>query len=584
VFRQARSSVIERAADGLLFVLTIALPIYPWVAQTFPVWAPPLRLLLGAALAVAVIAEIVLRRVRALVPLAVVLLILAGVQVVAALRSPNSDYATRELLNWTLYLPLALVVWRLQRVMLVVYGLVLSGAVVVAGVVLQRFDVLGGTWGAAFEGGGTRRYTSFLQNPNDLGLVMAIDAVVVVALIAHTRGRRAVLLGLLAGTFALAVVFSSSRGSLLAMLLGLAIVTAVYVIAGRRHAGGSSKTRLGSVLVAGLIGVVVLGGSVVRDFRHSVFGAVIRGDASLETRVDRWRLLLAGPNDPMFGNGYGGFDDALDRNPRNLLRNPSAEEGLMAWGRLTGARELETVETPVYVGRRAVLLRGNRAGETARVGLGGADAPVIPGRRYRFSVALLSATPEPEHARLSVKMRDRSTGEDSEVFGSTVELDDGAWTPASDEFVAPPNAEFAIPVVTLVAPTGVPSAYLDDVRLSRVSPTFLDGVDAPLWAVRRELGVDNSFLRMFLESGLLGLASLVAVLVVAVRTRPLFGLPSPIAIAIPYVVLVMVLTRALTVDIFSQPLWGFMFWTSVGLIASATPALGWRGFGRPPML
>ena len=547
--------------DVLLVATVFSLAIYPWAVAQLPELRPA-RVALGLVLAALVLDEAL----RAPRPRARLLWAALGalvlLQLVAVVRAPELRYGVYEFANWTLYLPLAMAVWSARRLVLVAAGVLAGGAVVLLGAGLQYVDVLGGTWGVATEEGvATERYTSFLQNPNDFGLVMALCTVIAAALAVYAGGwRRAPLIALVAA-FGGGVVVSSSRGSLVALVLGCSALAIVMWRSRRRAA-----------LAVALLVAAVVAGSVLRDAGHSVVGAV-GGDPSLEARWDRWRLVTGGvePVDALVGAGYGGFATALDRPLRNVILNPGAEEGDLGWMPLTGASPI-AVSPVAFEGGNSILVRSQAGSGRARLGLGGARTPVIPGRRYRFS-ALIGPTGPGTWAQLSVKWYERATSGFAETAGTRSTLRLGEWKRVGRYFVAPAEAEFATPVVSIGASGPEPAgAYIDAARFARVEPIFAAGSRPPLWAIRRELTVDNSFLRLFLEEGVLGVLAIVAVILAAIRARRGFGAAIPLAGAVAAIVLTMLLVRGATADLLSQPLWAFLLWLSVGLVAAAPPA------------
>lgn len=557
---------LARMTDALLLVTVLVLPVYPWLAAREPNWAPSLRLALGVALVAVVVME-ARRQGRRALALTIVLILIAGLQVIAALRAPDLEYGVRELANWTLYLPVALLAWSSRRLALLAWGVSISGVILLLGALLQIEGHLGGAWGVPSAGDESlTRLTSFLQNPNDFGLAMALCAVVAIALALVSHGRRRAVLVALVCAFAFGVVASTSRGSLLALLLGC---VALAIVRFRRRAVSQRRFAVAPVVLIVLLISVVTIGSIARDFRHSIAGVVVHGDASAQARLDRWSALVGEPLNPVFGSGYGGFAAALDRDPPELLLNPGAEEGLLGWVSLAERASISLVSSPVREGRGAVQLIGNGATSSLRIGIGGGRTSIIPGRRFRFSVAVNSSKPAiPVAASLSVIWQQRSSPRSVEIYGAQRFLDVPSWQVLSEEFAAPPAAEFATPVVTIATMRRSLLFYLDSARFRRVDPIFAPGSEPPIWALRGELTVDNSFLRLVLEEGLAGVVVFFAAFLVALSYRPSVSLPSTLLTALPVIVLTMLSVRALTADLVSQPLWSFLIWLSIGLVAA----------------
>jgi O-Antigen ligase len=557
---------LGRVVDALLTFTVVLLAVYPWLAEQVP-GASFGRVLLGAALSIAVLIEATRRWSRSLLPMTVALAIVVCLQALALERAPDLTYGAREFLNWTLYLPVALAAWPWRRARLVAGAFLVAGVVLLAGAVAQRGGVLEGTWGVPSAGDdGITRFTSFLQNPNDFGLVMGLCVVLGSAMALRSVGRQRVCLALVVVLFALGVVASASRGSLLATLVGSAVLATV-AWRSRAHRSSARSRLLGPAALVVLAFVVLVGASV-RDFDHSVPRSV-SGDESASQRLDRWRALLDGPLDPIVGSGYGGFAETLDRESQNLIINGSAE-GLSAWGPLTGAEPLELESELVAEGSRSIRARGTAIGEPARVAIGTGRTPAIPERRYRFEVAVRPVeTGSSREVRLSVKWHPRESADFVEEVGAVHMPALGRWRRVVAEVQAPAGTEFATGVVTIVpTPDRRASALLDDASFTRIDPIFLADAPAPLWALRRELTVDNSVLRLFLEEGVLGILAMLGVVGAALLTRTTVVPPDPLVHVLPFIALAMISVRALTVDLFSQPLWSFLIWLCLGLVAA----------------
>src|SRR5262249_51250973 len=138
-----------------------------------------------------------------------------GIAIVAA---PSLGYGLLRAANWLMFVPLAFLRYRAHALRVVTAFTLLSGSFLAAGVILQAGGWLGGTWGG-FQTGErayTTRYTSFLLNPNDLGLAMLAVSLTAFALASVRRGRARQILIAVAATAGVLMLLSSSRGALAA--------------------------------------------------------------------------------------------------------------------------------------------------------------------------------------------------------------------------------------------------------------------------------------------------------------------------------------------------------------------------------
>ncbi len=263
----------------------------------------PLRVAVAVAVAVVVLREPARPR-----PLQVGLLTLLVLVLTAdAIGAPTAAYGVVRLLNWLMFVPLALLHVDARTVRLLGVSLLVTCWVQMVGVALQLVGAFRGTWGGLVVSGSAAdpadrtlltRYTGFVGNPNDLGLLLGLGLVVcLVGLVTRAYGRRLVHLSSLAA-FTWGLFLTGSRGAILGLVVGVLVVV---VLLRPRHA-----TR---VAVAGvLIGSVpALTSDGVRHVLASI-GAIGAGqDASAASRSSLWRDQLRVNDQWLFGNGFGGY-------------------------------------------------------------------------------------------------------------------------------------------------------------------------------------------------------------------------------------------------------------------------------------
>ena len=200
--------------------------------------------------------------------------------------------------------------WQVRGMVRLLIALVFVQAV--NGIVQYHTGV--GLGGVATVGDGRIQGTGIFQDPNDLGMALVI-VVPFLASAVLTRGdwvRPRVLAAALAVPVLVAIVYTNSRGSVLA----LATIVALSL---HQRFGRITATVLGAVLVAGLL----LGG----PSRAQELDA---GESSAQGRIEAWAEGLAMlKSHPLFGVGYGRFTDYHSLVAHNSFVHAAAELGLV---------------------------------------------------------------------------------------------------------------------------------------------------------------------------------------------------------------------------------------------------------------
>jgi hypothetical protein len=232
-------------------------------------------------------------------------------QIVVFAESPNASLAAIRLANWVMFIPVVALRWDPARLRVLAGAVAVAGTLLAAGVLLQFEGILKFTWGGQVLSVGygvpdvySVRYTSFVFNPNDLGLAMAAVLIVSV-LIAQVRTigakGRAILLTVGAGA-GTGLVLSGSRGP----LLGIP-VAGVFLLLARRS---DVLARLAIVGVAAVV-VVFAAAPKVRESVVANLGSVaevIRFEGiSVDDRLTLWSTRFGDSTAPVIGAGYGGY-------------------------------------------------------------------------------------------------------------------------------------------------------------------------------------------------------------------------------------------------------------------------------------
>ena len=329
-----RLDCVPRRAVDLVLVLTIlVLPVAP-ALNTVAGVGTPLRLGLAVLLFALIVAgrgplaRPVLSNGRWLVVVFALYQLVA--LVVAPAGSGTGVYGAVRLVNWVMFLPIVFIAWDARRLRIVMAACFSGGILLVLGIVLQYLGVLGGTWGGQLLPGlagaapsYSLRYTSFMQNPNDLGLAM-VCLTVAALLVSATPGGglawRAAFVGD-ACLMAAGLILCGSRGALLTLPL-----VSLYLLAVRRPwAILQLVAVVGLVTIAFTVPSAVTSPSAVASRTSQVFGpelgpsvAVNMGsvvqiatgeDASAQDRLAGWAVRIGHAGNLVIGAGYGGYAD-----------------------------------------------------------------------------------------------------------------------------------------------------------------------------------------------------------------------------------------------------------------------------------
>ena len=206
-----------------------------------------------------------------------------------------------------MFASLAFLSWTDARAALLARSLVATCWIQLVGVALQASGRRSGTWGGLLTNGTTSdpevhnwltRYTGFLGNPNDLGLLFGLGALLCLVAVAMGVTAHRFLTLVSVGVFLLGVFLTGSRGAILGLVVGL--VAASFFIGGRQR------------LVLGALSVVAAAYFVSRTgaFRlvlDSIWSIFTGQDDSAGLRSGLWAEQLRINDSWWFGNGFGGY-------------------------------------------------------------------------------------------------------------------------------------------------------------------------------------------------------------------------------------------------------------------------------------
>jgi hypothetical protein len=299
-----RQPTPEIILDGFLTraIIFLIIPVTT-LAPSFGTAGTTIRFALAAAVAI-----VVLRRPICL-PAAQVVLLTTFVLILIALAAgaPSLGYGVTRLLNWVMFLPLLFIGAAPERLRLIAKSLIFTCCIHMSGVLLQLTGHLGATWGGLLTSGShydpsqqnqLTRYTGFLGNPNDLGLLLSLGAMVCVLTVAMAVSTRKTVLLAMAGVFIWGVFLTGSRGAILGLVVGM---LASLIFLGMRQ-----RLIVSIVSILGVWLLLTQGGAfgLVTDS----IGSIVAGqDASASFRSNLWTDRVSANGPWLFGSGFGGY-------------------------------------------------------------------------------------------------------------------------------------------------------------------------------------------------------------------------------------------------------------------------------------
>jgi hypothetical protein len=294
----------------------------------------------------------------------------------AATTPVGLAYGVSRLTNWLMFVPLGIVFFRRPRYGALAVVALLVGAVQTVGVLLQVKGVLGGVWGGALISGNDYnpitsrwlvRYTGFVQDPNNLAILMNLCAIACLSVAWMRRDRRARML-MIGGVAASAgvVVVTGSRGGLIGIPLGL-LVFSLFT-------GTRALIRIAIFAAIGSWAALNAHFSSL-DGLLSTFTKVVGGqDPSIQQRLAVWTKYQEGGLSPIFGQGFGGYNQTALRGSGFDVSADAARQATVdnSWLKLL----LETGVIGVTFAALVVLCCGTALIRAVKTG---APRPVVAG-------------------------------------------------------------------------------------------------------------------------------------------------------------------------------------------------------------
>lgn len=328
------------------------------------------------------------------------LVVFCGALLVATVGGASLNYGVARLLNAALFIPLVILAFRRPHTSAIAFATIATCVFQMIGVALQYIGVLGGTWGGLLLSGTTydpttstwlRRYTGFIQNPNNLALLLALGVIVLAACItAALPLRLKAFMLVLMGVFTYGIILTGSRGGLVAAGLGLLVLLL---------ARGVRGWFAGAALVAGAYVVSKLTQWQALDRLIQSFSEIIAGtDVSARQRSAVWvdRFATSDSWTILTGQGFGGYASALFERQSGFDIDPEAARSATvdnAWLKLqlesgvAGTLPLALLVILAVVGAFYASKKGNRV-------LGVASAAAIVAMLWRSTtVDMLDQNP-----------------------------------------------------------------------------------------------------------------------------------------------------------------------------------------------
>lgn len=300
----------NRQRDAILCLVVMYLALAPFLTGLSPIFSG-----LRFALAGAVLLEALRVRPRRPLPTALqlALAVFVGTAIIAAFAGPGPVYGVVRISNLLMFMPLLAWQFTARDRRTVYRAAVAASLILFLGILLQGAGALSGTWGGLIVGGNTAeynperaswltRYTSFLLNPNDLGLALSLVFVMVAWPLPRQPAWVNQVRLLVAALSATGVLLSGSRGA----ILSLAVIGLPALLWAHRAALPTVVVLVASLSVVSVVainsGVVTVGATV--PVITSVADVLAGEDRSAYERQDRWRIILRSV-DSRTGGGFG---------------------------------------------------------------------------------------------------------------------------------------------------------------------------------------------------------------------------------------------------------------------------------------
>lgn len=294
---------------------------------------------------------------------------------ISSLGAASLAYGTVRLLNWLLFVPTAMLFLVRPRFASLYFGILIASTLQLAGMALQLGGYLSGTWGGIQTRGSNYdptagtwliRYTGFALNPNDLGLLFCLTAIVSMLLITRVGYLKSLALLVVVTACAYGIVLTGSRGAILGFAFG--------VLATLLASGSRGIVALGAVAIATWLVSVSLRGDSSVLFR-SLIDIASGSDTSLLARQDVWDTRLSDVSNVFLGSGFGNYLSAIAEgvgnssisNAREAARQATVDNSWLKLYLETGLLGVTSATVLVVYALTRPLVRGATASRMIRV-------------------------------------------------------------------------------------------------------------------------------------------------------------------------------------------------------------------------
>lgn len=297
----------SRPVDLAVACGVLLLPVVPFLNTLSPIGTLLRYALAGAVMMLIGIGLIPVRR-GMLAAGGWLIVVFVALQIVPLVRAEASVYGLLRAANWVMFVPFAFIDYDARARRITLAAGIGAGLLLCFGVVLQILGVLPGAWGGLPLSDGAEsplatRYTSFVLNPNDLGLYLLGISVALYVFSRHQHLDLAARVSVLSGVAMCAafLLLSASRGAILAAPIVILFLIAI----------GDRRTLTHFAVVSACALVIVL---LIPPLRASAWttigslGSVLTGDdVSIAARIDTWNRWMTSDTNLLIGSGYGGY-------------------------------------------------------------------------------------------------------------------------------------------------------------------------------------------------------------------------------------------------------------------------------------
>jgi O-antigen ligase len=297
-----------RATDLMVMTTVVYLALAPFLTSYGTIFSA-LRFVLAAMVSALILLRQIPLREHAMRNGGWLVLAFAAYQLIPLFSEGATSYGILRFLNWIMFVPLAFVRYDRQSAKFAFGAVVVTSLVLFGGILLQKQGVMGGVWGGESNGDllnptYAQRYTSFLGNPNDLGLFMLCTVLFSYLYAVHvgTEVKSRIVATVVTLIAVYSMFLASSRGAFLALPLALVFFFLM----------GAKRTLI--IALAAVAFVLLIVDPLIPSVRTSTAAAVASveritagDDVSSSARLTIWTQRLSHSGNITLGTGYGGY-------------------------------------------------------------------------------------------------------------------------------------------------------------------------------------------------------------------------------------------------------------------------------------